>query len=342
MDRTNVIGVAITGQTTAEVLDRIRQAEAAGIPAAWLTTGGAGRDALTLFAAAAVQTKSILLGTCITPTWPRHPVAVAQQVRVLAELAPGRFCLGVGPSHRAGTERTYGVEWNAPLGHLREYLIILKALIQKGEVDFDGKYYKAHARTGMALDVPVMASALQRGSFELCGAEADGAISWVCPAGYLRDVAVPAIEAGAKKAVRPTPALVAHAVVCVHENIAEVRTAAREQLANYPANPFYTQMFVDAGYPDVAQTKAWSNPMLDTVVLSGNGTRVRRRLNDIFSLGAREIIVSIVPAGKYPEASYQRSIKVLADAARLAKNPDESEEQGNLEVFNEYPMEESF
>ena len=44
-------------------------------------------------------------------------------------------------------------------------------------------------------DVPVMASALQRRSFELCGAEADGAISWVCPGGYLRDVAIPAMNA---------------------------------------------------------------------------------------------------------------------------------------------------
>ncbi|MEK7778180.1 MAG: LLM class flavin-dependent oxidoreductase [Chloroflexota bacterium] len=339
MDRTNVVGIAITGQTTAEVLERIRQAEQAGIPAAWLTGGGAaGRDALTLFAAAAAQTKTILLGTSITQTWSRHPVAVAQQVRVLAELAPGRFRLGVGPGHRAGMERTYGVEWNAPLGHLREYLKILKALIQKGEVDFDGKYYKAHARTGMALDVPVMASALQRGSFELCGAEADGAISWVCPGGYLRDVAIPAIEAGAHKANRPTPALVAHTVVCVHENIAEVRTAAREQLGTYPANPFYTQMFVAAGFPEVAQTKAWSNPMLDDVVLSGNGVRVRKRLQDILSFGAREIIVSIVTAGKDPAASYQRTLKVLAQASA----PEASEEeQGNM-GFTGYPEEESF
>ncbi|MFH1140549.1 MAG: hypothetical protein V1724_02510 [Chloroflexota bacterium] len=180
MDRTNVIGVAITGQTTAEVLERIRQAEQAGIPAAWMTTGGAGRD-----------------------------------------------------------------------------------------------------------------------------------------------VAIPAIETGARKAGRPTPSLVAHAVVCVHENIAEVRTAAKEQLGTYPANPFYTQMFVDAGYPDVAQTKAWSNPMLDDVVLSGNGVRVRRRLQELLAFGAREIIVSIVTAGKAPAASYQRSLKVLAQASA----PEASEEE---------------
>jgi len=58
-------------------------------------------------------------------------------------------------------------------------------------VDFDGTYYKAHDAIAQPLDVPVMTSALQRDSFELCGEEADGAISWVCPGPYLRDVALP-------------------------------------------------------------------------------------------------------------------------------------------------------
>ena len=49
-------------------------------------------------------------------------------------------------------------------------------------MDIDGTYYKAHDAISEPLDVPVMASALQRGSFELCGEEADGAISWICPA----------------------------------------------------------------------------------------------------------------------------------------------------------------
>ena len=59
-----------------------------------------------------------------------------------------------------------------------------------------------------------MASALQRGSFELCGEEADGAISWICPGIYLRDVALPAMQLGAERAGRPVPPLIAHAL-CV-------------------------------------------------------------------------------------------------------------------------------
>ena len=42
-----IISVAITGRDSHEVLDRIQQAERMGIPAVWLTSGGAGRDSLT-------------------------------------------------------------------------------------------------------------------------------------------------------------------------------------------------------------------------------------------------------------------------------------------------------
>ena len=56
--------------------------------------GGTGLDALTLFAAAAVQTDSIVFGTSIVPTYPRHPIVAAQQVQVLDQLAPRRLRLG--------------------------------------------------------------------------------------------------------------------------------------------------------------------------------------------------------------------------------------------------------
>ena len=237
-----------------------------GIPAAWMTTGGARHDSVTIFAAAAQRTHNIKLGTSIVPTYPRHPLVMVQQVQVVAQLAPGRFRLGVGPSHRPSME-ALGINFRAPLGHLREYLQILKALLQKGRVDFDGAYYQAHESIPEPVDVPVMASALRRGSFELCGAEADGAISWICPGIYLRDVGLPAMRAGAERAGRPVPPLIAHAPVCVHDNVQEVRSAVQEQIMN-PRLPFYQRMMIDAGFPE-ASSGTWSDAMIDATVLLG-------------------------------------------------------------------------
>ena len=68
-----VIGVSAQGRDAPAMLARIELLEKNGISAAWLATNIAvGVDALSIFAAAAVRTEHILLGTSIIPTWPRH------------------------------------------------------------------------------------------------------------------------------------------------------------------------------------------------------------------------------------------------------------------------------
>ena len=161
------IGIHAGAPNAGASLDLTRRAEAAGVQATWLTTGGTGLDALTLFSAAAVQTDNILFGTSIVPTYPRHPIVVAQQAQVIDQLAPGRLRIGVGPSHRPPMRAMFGFELRAPLTNLREYLQILRALLQEGSVDFDGQEYTAHASIPRPLNVPVMASALQEGIFRV-------------------------------------------------------------------------------------------------------------------------------------------------------------------------------
>ena len=308
-----LIGVAVGGNKIDNVLAAIERAEELGIHAAWMTTGGARLDSITTFAVAAARTQQIKLGTSIVPIFPRHPLVMVQQVQVVAQLAPGRFRLGVGPSHRPSME-AMGFNFQAPLGHLREYLQILKTLLQQGKVDFDGAYYHAHESIQEPVDVPVMASALQRGSFELCGAEADGAISWICPGPYLRDTALPAMRTAAAQAGRPAPPLIAHAPVCVHDRPDEVRAAVREQMTN-PRLPFYQKMLIDAGFPE-ASKGVWSDAMIDAAVLWGDEGLVAERLQELFSFGATEILASPIAAGRNKTASVDRTMRLLGQVAQ--------------------------
>ena len=308
------IGVAVGGNKVQDIQATIQRAEELGVDAVWMTTGGARLDSITVFAAAATSTQRIKFGTSIVPTFPRHPLVVAQQVQVVAQLAPGRFRLGLGPSHRP-TMRAMGIQMPNPLGHLREYLRIVKSLLQEGKVDFDGEHYQAHESIAEPVDVPVMASALQRGSFELCGAEADGAISWVCPLAYLRDTALPAMKKGADEAFRPVPPLIAHAPVCVHDNADERRAAFREQFAMYPKLPFYRRMLISAGYPEAAET-TWSDAMIDGLVLHGNEEQTARRIQQLLDIGASEVLLSPVLVGSDRGASLDRTLRLLGQVAQ--------------------------
>ena len=307
-----LVGIAVGGPTIREIQTMILRAEELGIPAAWMTTGGARPDSITVFAATAALTQNIKLGTSIVPTYPRHPLVMAQQAQIVAQLAPGRFRLGVGPSHRPTIE-AMGIEFNAPLAHLREYLQILKAILQNGRVDFDGQHYTAHDSIPQPLDIEIMGSALRRGSFELCGAESDGAISWICPPQYLQDVALPALQAGARQAGRQTPPLIAHAPVCVHENPDETRAAVRQQIMN-PRLPYYQKMLVEAGYPEAVQG-VWSDAMIDGAVIWGDEEKCAEGIRRLFDLGATEVLASPITAGPNPAESLDRTMRFLGQAA---------------------------
>lgn len=308
------VGVHVVTPNAKGLVEAIVAAEAAGVECAWMTSGGVAPDPLAVFAAAALRTERILFGTSIIPTFPRHPLALAQGAVAVDALAPGRLRLGVGPSHRPTMEGQWGINFERPLEHLREYLTILRSVLYDGEVDFEGKRLTARARIAGPTGVRVMASALRANGFRLCGELADGAISWVCPLPYLRDVAVPAIREGAAKAGREAPPLIAHVPVVVSENIESVRQGAARQIGFYPRVPFYSQMFQDAGFPEAKQG-ALSERMIDALVVHGNAEQVKERLRQLPSYGAGELLAMPITPQDDPEA-LPRTSQAMGELAR--------------------------
>jgi F420-dependent oxidoreductase-like protein len=308
-----IVGVHVAGTNAPKLIDSIAAAERAGVQCAWMTSGGVAPDPLVIFAAAAARTTRIMLGTSIIPTFPRHPLAMVQGAAAIDALAPGRLRLGVGPSHKPSMEGMWGIPFERPQEHLREYLTILRAILNDGKVDFDGRRLKAHAQLPAPTRVTVMASALRAIGFRTCGELADGAISWVCPLTYLRDVALPAIREGAAKAGRPAPPLVAHVPVSISDDAAGVRKGAAEQLGRYPKVPYYSQMFQDAGFPE-AKDGQLSDRMIDALVVHGTAAHVKERLRQLPSYGAAELLaMPILPPGD--DQTLTRTLATLGELA---------------------------
>ncbi|MSP22880.1 MAG: LLM class flavin-dependent oxidoreductase [Dehalococcoidia bacterium] len=308
------IGVAIQAPDARGFVEQIELAERLGIPTAWSTIGGAGgADTLTAYAAALGRTERIKVGTAIVQTWPKHPIAIAQQALALEQLAPGRLILGVGPAHESAMVRTYGVKWHRPLQQLREYLTVLRALLHEGKVDFEGDHVTAHSELRNPPRTPIMASALRPRSFELCGELADGAISWMCPRTYLIDQALPALLEGARKAGRPAPPLVAHVPIVVSSDRQAARNLARERLGNYSRTPFYLAMFTQAGFGDTAG--GYSNALLDDLVVSGTEDEVAARLRAYLDAGIGQVLAHPVLDPADMAGSVQRSFAAVASAS---------------------------
>ncbi len=309
------IGLHILSRDPLGLIDGVVKAEGVGIDVAWLTVGGVASDPFAIFAAAALKTEQIEFGTSILPTFPRHPLTMAQGAMVVDKLAPGRLRLGIGPSHKPAIEGTWGLDFTRPLEHLREYLQILNPLLKDGKVSFHGKRLHAEAQLPEPTEVRVMISALRHKAFSLAGELADGGISWVTPPEHIRDVAVPALKDGASKAGRsnPPPAVV-HVPVVVSEDADAVFEGAMAQVGFYQRLPFYRAMWVEAGFPE-AEGPEFTRNMCDALVVSGSEQQVADRIRQLPSYGAGEIIAMPIMLKDDREAT-QRTIRFLGELAK--------------------------
>ncbi len=297
------IGFHRNKSTAEATVGAIVEADRAGVATAWLTAGGAGLDPLGVLVAAAGHATRINLGTSIVPAYGRHPIVLATQALVLADLAPGRLRLGVGPSHRPAIEGIFGIPHVKPLAYMREYVTVLRELLWNGRSAFTGEFFTvdvALASDRTPPQTPLLLSALRERAFQLAGEISDGAISWMCPVPYLVETALPALQAGAKAANRALAPLIAHVPVALHDDPAAVHEAARTFLGRYAQLPFYQRMFTDAGYPVTADHQL-SDPLIDSLVVWGNEDRVARRLAEIQGEGMGELLITHVPVTGQPE-----------------------------------------
>jgi alkanesulfonate monooxygenase SsuD/methylene tetrahydromethanopterin reductase-like flavin-dependent oxidoreductase (luciferase family) len=158
---------------------------------------------------------------------------------------------------------------------------------------------------------------LRPAGFRLCGELADGAISWMCPLPYLRDVAAPALHEGARAAGRATPPMIGHVMVCVSEDVPAVREAARLQTSYYPRLPYYAQMLRDAGYTEV-ETGSISDRMIDDLVVYGSAEQVAERLRALPSFGVGELLATVIEP-KNDDEAYERTVRALGALASQAE-----------------------
>jgi F420-dependent oxidoreductase-like protein len=292
------IGISVSRPSPSALVEAIVDAEEAGLPTVWSTVGGTNPDAVTVFAAAAIRTRHIQLGTSIVPAYPRHPVMLATQALVLADLARGRFRLGIGPSHRPTIEGMFGLPMERPLVYMREYLTVLRELLWEGNTEFRGEFFKVHTSlpAGMAPPrTPLLLSALRLSAFRQAGEIADGAISWVCPIPYLLNSAQPAMREGAESSGRASPPLIAHVPVVVSEDQPSASSIGREFLSRYARLPFYAAMFAQAGY-ELGSDGEVPQSLIDELVVSGNASQVVSSLQGILSRGIDELLVTVLPS----------------------------------------------
>ncbi|MCP3990531.1 MAG: TIGR03564 family F420-dependent LLM class oxidoreductase [Actinomycetia bacterium] len=212
-----------------------------------------GIDALTAIAVTGSQVPDITFATAVVPTYPRHPQMLAQQALTVNSVIDGRLVLGIGPSHKPVVEESWGISFDKPIRHLREYLECLMPLLHDKRARFRGE--SLTTRADISIDAPapkVMMAALGPQLLKVTGRLADGTILWMTGPKTIADHSAPTINEAAAAAGRPKPEVVAGIPICVTDGSDADNRSARERAAKtfamYGDLPSYRAMLDREGY----------------------------------------------------------------------------------------------
>jgi F420-dependent oxidoreductase-like protein len=264
----------------AGLVAQAKRAEAAGFASGWFANIF-GLDAITAAALCARETATIELGTAVVPTYPRHPVAMAQQALSAQAAAGGRFTLGIGLSHQIVIEGMLGMSFARPYSHMREYLAVLAPLLRTESVSHSGSEYRVAAALNVpgARACPLLVAALAPRMLALTGAQADGTITWMTGPKTLREHTVPRIREAAARAGRPAPRVVVGLPIAVTREATAARQAAATQFQMYGTLPSYRAMLDREGVEGPAD-----------VAIVGDEDDVGERLRRLDELGATDLL----------------------------------------------------
>ena len=227
-----------------DVMGQVARLADAGIETAWASQIFA-LDALTTMAAAAREVPGIHFGTAVVPTYPRHPVMLAAQALTVQAASGGRLTLGIGLSHQMVIENVFGMSFDKPARHMREYLEILMPTLEGEQVTFAGETLKASTFGPLQIDTPapdVLVAALGTAMLGIAGRMATGTITWMTGPVTVEEHIIPTINAAAADAGRPVPQVGVGLPVCVTDDDAAARATAAEVFAMYGYLPSYRAM----------------------------------------------------------------------------------------------------
>ena len=238
------IGAMIGADGTKESIDDVvrlgKEIEAAGLDHVWIANIFS-YDAITTLALIGRETSRVRLGTAVTPTYPRHPGALAQQALTTAAASNNRFTLGIGLSHQVVIENMFGMSYDKPAKHMREYLNVLMPLLRGETASYQGEQYNVQ---GLTLDVPgvtdlpVVVAALGPAMIKLTAELADGTNTWMVGPKTMEEHIIPSFHA----AGRQDPAIVAGMPIVLTTNIDQAKEKIAQDLTVYGQLPSYRAM----------------------------------------------------------------------------------------------------
>jgi probable F420-dependent oxidoreductase len=213
----------------------------------------------------AEHTTRLNFGTGIAVSFARSPANIAYTAWDLAAQSNGRFILGLGTQVKAHIERRFGQPWpESVTGKLREQIQVIRAFWdcwQNGtKLNYRGEYYKItlmspffNAGAIEYPNIPIYIAGVNTQLAKLAGELCEGFHAHPFHSvRYLKEVILPAIEAGTKTERRKRED-VSVSISAFVATTPEEMNFARMQISFYASTPSYRPVMDLHGWAGVAE-----------------------------------------------------------------------------------------
>ena len=295
--RIGIFGGTVNDGTIDQMVAEARQTEADGFASYWAPQIF-GHDALTALAIIGREVPRIELGTSVVPTYPRHPMMMAQQALTVNAAASGRLCLGIGLSHQMVVEGMWGMSFDKPVRHMREYLEVMMPLLEGKAVSHAGEEFRVNG----GVNVPggtrpnVVVAALGEQMLKVTAALADGTLTWCTGPQTLQNHTIPVLRAAAEKAGRDSARVIAALPVCVTNDHEAALARAAQVFVVYGHLPSYRAMLDKEGAAGPAD-----------IAIIGNASEVAERISALADIGVTDF-AAVEFGGNPDEVAEARSV----------------------------------
>jgi F420-dependent oxidoreductase-like protein len=326
-------------------MDLIKEAEGLGFTSVW-TAEAWGSDAVSPAAWILAQTEKINVGTAIMQMPARTPAMTAMTAMTLYSLSGGRFILGLGPSGPQVVAGWHGVAYGRPLTRTKEYISIIRKILERKEkVTHEGYHYQmpytGPGASGLGKPLKsilhgdpalrIYTASISPKGLECAGEVSDGVFPvWMNPDRYdLLDEHLQKgfAKAGGGKGLDDFE--IAPFVTCIMgDDLEKCRMPVKGNLALYIGGMgardknFYNDYAKRLGYEDAAKkiqdlyldgkkaeaAAAVPDELVDDVALVGSEDRIRDRLQAWKEAGKKKHVGSLLCGG-----GQSRVLQVLAE-----------------------------
>jgi F420-dependent oxidoreductase-like protein len=249
-------------------------------------------DAITLAAVIGSAVPGSAVGTSVVPINPRHPLVVGAAAETAQAATHGNFSLGLGLGVPFAEQLAFGIPATNTVQRLREYLTVLRAIIDDRTVDFHGSQITAvdPALLPVALagstPFPVYVAAMGPRAPQVTGELADGTLPACTGPRTIEGFIAPTVAAAAADAGRPPPRIIALVWVAVTHDPDTVRAAAADSTAMYDQIPSYQKVLAREGKSRAVE-----------LAVIGTAQEVTRQLKTYMDAGATDLALLPLQTG---------------------------------------------